>query len=743
MSSRELNQVWQKLLAQLHQELPNRRIASALAHSTAIASSGDLLTVSLPDQQSLDWVTDRLQTLLERSLRGIVNNSAARLKFILSEQKSEVASNSQELDTVYQISPEYASFHDAIIHPERITAIPGYFLRWLPFMDPASAKLRHARGWLLVALYQAFYVSNHSSLQDKNSHLTLTASGNDLARNSGMTRQSIQNHLRRMRENPADPLRWFIEPLDPPSVPGAPNPANQYRFHLAMPLTPGDADFLQAWLTDHGIVIDPLACLEQALETDRRELLPFPAPPPTAAHFARSPHPQSVQQVVFDMAQISPEDDRYPRLVQLADKLAQRIIPPGDKILITHYFLQNWLPRLGHGPAWLVTALRDRGYINKETGEIRDTIHYRNGYAQLTSLLGLSESDTIGRWLSPSARRRLEPETHAEPAEPGGRHEDVRRLTDLFLRKTLLNIDHHPAGTGGTEIAFKVKLDEVLIPEHQEFYEKFARLMHLAARLRQPDLILQALNPGGEVAAPILHGSPRQFDNLSDGERANLTGIGAISAREVDMSDPAHRASLTEVAALVLQLKALIKHLTPQALKDIQHLVSTQSAEMPQTGLSPVAGEWQVAKILETCGIKTEAIQNIAQKIGTSVENRVRFVAWLLFAYANSENGIHNPGAFAISRWQHQPDPLFETLAQLSPAELYRQLTNQHGQYAHPLQGDALAALERTGFAQLLFQVNSAAGKSPKPAAGDESRSKPGAPFYKPAARSVSAVIAV
>ncbi len=74
-------------------------------------------------------------------------------------------------------------------------------------------------------------------------------------------------------------------------------------------------------------------------------------------------------------------------------------MPPKDLIFFTHYFVNRWLPKLGHGQGWFVVLLRDRCYLNHRTGEIRDEVHTDRGYAEIADWLGLKRVKTIWEWL--------------------------------------------------------------------------------------------------------------------------------------------------------------------------------------------------------------------------------------------------------------------------------------------------------------------------------------------------------
>ena len=55
-------------------------------------------------------------------------------------------------------------------------------------------------------------------------------------------------------------------------------------------------------------------------------------------------------------------DSQSAQFQDLAEQLAKHLMPPKDLVILTHYFVTHWLPKLGPGAGWLVTLLRDRGY---------------------------------------------------------------------------------------------------------------------------------------------------------------------------------------------------------------------------------------------------------------------------------------------------------------------------------------------------------------------------------------------
>ena len=111
------------------------------------------------------------------------------------------------------------------------------------------------------------------------------------------------------------------------------------------------------------------------------------------------PTPESVQDVVLRACGRIDEKGTLTKVVELSDQLAVRLMPPGDTLHVTHYFLLHHLPELGAAPAWFITLMRDRCYVDKDT--LRDNVWIRGGYAEIARMLGLSRPKTISEWLPP------------------------------------------------------------------------------------------------------------------------------------------------------------------------------------------------------------------------------------------------------------------------------------------------------------------------------------------------------
>ncbi len=78
---------------------------------------------------------------------------------------------------------------------------------------------------------------------------------------------------------------------------------------------------------------------------------------------------------------------------------AYRLLGQGDFILVTWYFLRNWLPVLGSDAAMFILILRNLCYFNDETGEVRDEVWIEGGYQAIANRLGINNSRVVANWL--------------------------------------------------------------------------------------------------------------------------------------------------------------------------------------------------------------------------------------------------------------------------------------------------------------------------------------------------------
>jgi hypothetical protein len=155
-----------------------------------------------------------------------------------------------------------------------------------------------------------------------------------------------------------------------------------------------------------------------------------------------SGEPHSVQDVLQAVYNPIAESEQI-QFNELTDKLAEHLMPSRDLIFLTHYFVSHWLPRLGPGPGWFVTLMRDRCYLNRRTGEIRDEVRLEQGYAEAARWLGLKRVKTIWEWLRSADVAIFLREMNREI----GTWEEVSRRIKVCLGEPMTDEDQDQANT--------------------------------------------------------------------------------------------------------------------------------------------------------------------------------------------------------------------------------------------------------------------------------------------------------
>jgi hypothetical protein len=109
--------------------------------------------------------------------------------------------------------------------------------------------------------------------------------------------------------------------------------------------------------------------------------------------------PRTVMEITGQLAGV--DGKLPPDLQEASEVLHRKIISAFGTILLTHYFLETVIPNAKLTPpqAWLVALLRDRCYLNRDTGEVRDEALVRGGYEELAGWLGLNRSKTVWEWI--------------------------------------------------------------------------------------------------------------------------------------------------------------------------------------------------------------------------------------------------------------------------------------------------------------------------------------------------------
>jgi hypothetical protein len=382
------SQAWQAARAQLQREMPKATFDTWVKDAELVSFEGNLFTLEVLNGYARDWLESRLTSTLVRSLTDIMDQ-AVEVRFIVSQN---LTSEESTLPDIFALDVRFASLYKEIVRPNRKVVLPAYFLRHLPYLGPTAA-------WILVAFRQIAYLSRPIETP-------LAVAGREIARWAGISERTF---WRELKSNPY--LANFITlqrttegVTDHQGRTYKQRESNEYsrdanRYTLAddLLLTPHDHKALRAWLQNAGAEEDILNAIRVALRTDREEILPDPF----TKGFKPDPEekPVSVKETVQEYCTSLFEAERL-ALDALVEALTTHLVfPPKDIVVLTWYFIQNWISLLGAGPAWAITLLRDMTFSDESKGIIRKKVEIKKGWPELAWRIGVSK-DTVKLWFT-------------------------------------------------------------------------------------------------------------------------------------------------------------------------------------------------------------------------------------------------------------------------------------------------------------------------------------------------------
>ena len=438
--------------------MPRANYESWVQPTQAISFENDRFVIGCYDDYSRRWLESRLTTMIRRMVECEVGRPV-QVEFVLFDQEiveddgddPETADNQEVEVEDLSVSPLYASLRDAILEPERIVKMPVYFLRWLPYVGARTI-------FEVVGLWQEYYLSSHGKQPKGNEKVATRVER--VGQWAGVSRAQLFRDL-----TLGESLYWFMNKIETDHevdrVTGrSKKSANKYLLY-GIPLTPGDAEDLLAFLLKAGIKQDAVSALQKALAAQPAEILQYPFRRPSDSFSQMIPHRISVQDVVREA--VGKKLDA--QLADLADQLAERLLAPVDFIMIRWYFLQHWLPKLGHDAAMFILLLRNLCYFNDETGEIREDVWVKDGYETLADRLGLDNPRQVALWL-PAALGRGGQKTERSKATNHeiARREQLQKHIACFVER----LEYRSNSQEGYDWHFRVQRYDPLLPEHEK-----------------------------------------------------------------------------------------------------------------------------------------------------------------------------------------------------------------------------------------------------------------------------------
>ena len=601
-------QAWQAALGQLQLEMPKAAFDTWVRDADLIAFEDDIFTVGTRNAYARDWLADRLTSTIAKLLTGIMNKTV-EVRFVVCENQDE--DDIEDDDEIAEVEAVFDLPYDEIVGTG-IIAIPAYFGRYhLPELGPNLA-------WMVVGFRQAAYSSGQRSGSRRH-----RISERMIARWSGMYRGTFRR--RKKKAETWRKLQGFVKLVDAKlswvSIKGETprKRAHAYQVQMTMPLTAAHACSLKQWLMQNVEAAGgPKAVLELATTVQQKALLPDDATAPEGAIC------KNVAQIVKEcFAGQLPDSE----LKSLAQRLHHHIMPPNDKIIITHFFVENLLPLLGPGPAWMLTLLRDRCFYDPETGEQRNVVTVPGGWSEIARWVGLKQPMTIWEWVHGAKRRK------DKPSSPPFLSAYVCEVKE---QERAVSFNNAPRTFEVVQEEIPVAIMSAVAESAQEYSDWSECLSNVITRLSPMD--------AQSRECPLRNHAnvPNGITRLSPDRHANVPYA-------ITRLSPDHHANVPYLSSLTQSLNHLSsKDITNLPTRDGKSGNGTQHLDAGQVGRggdSDFPWDWEFLFEYNP-EINPEDRKILKERDAT------RFVAWLIYAYSKQGKGIDSPVMFALRRVQ-------------------------------------------------------------------------------------------
>ncbi len=595
------SQAWQAAIGQLQMEMPKAAFDTWVRNTQFVSFEENIFTISTQNDYAKEWLTDRLTSTVVKLLTGIINQSVD-VRFTVAELEDQPEDGDDgdiaDVEAIFDLP------YDDIVG-SGIIAIPAYFGRYhLPILGPNLA-------WMVVGFRQAAYMAGQRS-----GSLRHRISERMIARWSGMYRGTFRR--RKKKAATWQKLLGFVNLIDTEPAWAAVEgetphkQAHAYQVQMTIPLTATHAYRLKQWLLQNVEAAgSPRAVLELATAISPKELLPDDIAAPKDAI------PKNVVQIVREcFAEQLPDAD----LKSLAQRLHHHIMPPNDQIIITHFFIENLLPLLGPGPAWMLTLLRDRCFYNPKTGEQRNEVTIQGGWSEIADWMGLKQPMTIWRWLH-GTKRKKDAEHKLPPLS-------------LFVHEN--ETSERASNFESGKRTFHVSLEELPLAILAELGD-YSHNTDWLEELKEIIARMHPMEPSSRVC-PLCNraNTPNGIARSHPDDRAN-------APNSVARLHPGLRANAPNLSSLTLGLKNL-------SSQDITYLPTSDGGNGIQTQfqISDQASRWKWDFLFAfNPEINPKDQTSLREKADPEI-----FVVWLIYAYSKLGQGIDSPVMFAVRRAQ-------------------------------------------------------------------------------------------
>ena len=666
---------WQAAIANLEMDMSRAAFSTWVKPTHLVDFSDDTFVIGCMNAYGREWLENRLTTTLQRFLMGVMNREV-KVRFVVSDQEVDDGDDLTREDDPDQKDSEdnpialdihFSSIRNYLIEPSRVVRLPVYYLRWLPYVGSQAI-------FLIMALWQEYYLASGGKARKGNCKVSVRAER--ICQWAGISRAQFFRLL-----EPGSSLEWFARKIDTDHEIDkrsgrAKKSSNKYEL-FESPLTPGDAEDLKTFLLAHGIQDSPQSALQFAINSNPKDILHYPVRLPPEDFSEMTPRHLTVQDIIRELIGHRLDGE----LGNLADQLAARLLGQGDFILVTWYFLRNWLPVLGADAAMFVLILRNLCYFNDETGEIRDEVWMEGGYEGIANRLGINNPRMVANWLPVRIERgKRKDELSERTIEELSRRQRLQDLLILFIERT----DHRINSEGNYSWKFKVQRVDPLTSQHQSIQQATSSLFakaenqnvlaeldswityldnDCAQRPRAQRLGLASARPWRETVKT----EPMVVLRLS-----NLTKDCSETLKSI-LNDCLETLDLQAKGCFETLLKILKSFKDSQKEKDTTSTQDTSillndSSSQSVAAVTDSTGNWSLEKLLARADKKNR------QTLLDQEKSALPFVSWII--HGASQLNIQNPYSLAIARLKENPGVgsggASERLAALQPRDLTR-----------------------------------------------------------------------
>jgi hypothetical protein len=633
------DKAWQAAIANLQMDMSRATFETWVKPASLEDFKDDTFVIGCMNSYGRDWLADRLSTTLVRFLSGVMNRDI-QVRFIVIGQENDrdISNDEDDLDSPetnadpVELEILYSSIRDTLIEPGRVVRLPVYFLRWLPYVHSQVI-------FVVMALWQEYYLASGGKAQKGNNKVSARAE--QVCQWAGISRAQFFRLLQ-----PGSALYWFVRKSETDyevdKRTGRTKKSSNKYVLFDTPLTPGDADDLKSFLLDHGIRESPVTALQAAVAADPKQILSFPVRPPSISDNFENmlPHHLTVQEVIRDLVGRKLTAELEP----FADQLADRLLAQGEFILVSWYFLKNWLPALGPDAAMFILVLRNLCYFNDETGELRDEVWIEGGYEAIARRLGIKNPRTVATWLPAKIERgKRKDELTDRTDQEFTRRQRLQDLLGLFVDRT----DHRMNSAGSYAWKFMVQRVDPLTPQHETIRQAASSLLAASEDQGVVDELFSWLGGVTNDCFETVKTEPKVVLRLSKSANdcsETLTGI---------LNDCIETLNLEGNDCFETLLKTLKRFKDSQKDKDTSSTQDSSNLPVDDSYLQSVEavtdanGDWSLEKLLARADKKNRRILLDQEK------GALAFVSWVI--HGASQASIQNPYSLAIAKLKENP----------------------------------------------------------------------------------------